>query len=168
MAVVTLSAKGVGAGLLCVSLTAAWYIGRPLRWFSLHPLGMLLAYATVACAGIQYKKAGGRLNTVAHARLMMGATLAGLGGWYVVYEQKRMLGKPHNTSWHSWMGVAVLLSYVVTACGSWWALHPDTGALKASKTIRRGHKLASRALTLLAWTTLLTGWYKMDETTAVW
>ena len=80
------------ATLLALALAEAWFIGRPLRWFSLHPALMLLAFHAAAAAGIAAKRKGGRENTIDHAWLMSGATLLALAGWYVIYEQKEMHG----------------------------------------------------------------------------
>merc|ERR1712224_730420 len=87
--------------LVAVSTALSVYIGQPWRWFSWHPLLMMLAFVGTACAGIVAKRKGGRKNTIDHAWLMSASAALSLGGWYVIYQQKIMLGKPHNTSYHS-------------------------------------------------------------------
>ena len=148
------------AALLGLAAVQAYFIGRPLRWFSLHPLLMLLAFLAAASAGIAAKRKGGRSNTIDHAWLMSGTALLALGGWYVIYEQKEMNGKPHNTSWHAWSGLAVIGAYVLGALGGLTALHPDTGVARG-EGVRRAHKLFGRVATALAFGTLVSGWYKL-------
>lgn len=149
------------AVLVGLAVAQAWFIGRPLRWFSLHPALMLLAFLAAASAGIAAKRKGGRQNTLDHAWLMCGAALLSLGGWYVIYEQKEMHGKPHNTSWHAWTGLGVIGFYAAGALGGLTALHPDTGIAKTEPRFRWAHKLMGRFATALAFATLVSGWYKL-------
>eukprot|EP00965_Chrysotila_dentata_P083630 2759252-Pleurochrysis_carterae.AAC.5 len=119
--------------LVIAVLSFGLYVGMPLRWFSLHPICMLLAFGALAAGGIRFKREGGRQNTISHAWLMASSTAIALAGWYVIYEQKRMLEKPHNTSWHAWTGLVVIFGFATGTVGSWIALHPDTGLRKGNK-----------------------------------
>mmetsp|Transcript_22427 Transcript_22427/g.48970 ORF Transcript_22427/g.48970 Transcript_22427/m.48970 type:complete len:184 (+) Transcript_22427:397-948(+) len=146
--------------LVIAVLSFGLYVGMPLRWFSLHPICMLLAFGALAAGGIRFKREGGRQNTISHAWLMASSTAIALAGWYVIYEQKRMLEKPHNTSWHAWTGLVVIFGFATGTVGSWIALHPDTGLRKGNKRVRQGHKRLSQILTCFAWITLVSGCYK--------
>ena len=153
--------------LPCLAVTL--YIGRPLRWFTLHPLLMTLAFVAAAGSGIQMKRKGGRANTVAHGYLMLLAFVLALGGWYVIYQQKNMLGKSHNTSWHSYQGLLTMGGYAVGAVGGLAALHPDFGLYKTNKNLRLAHKTLSRTATLAALAALGSGYSKLGDavTTAI-
>ena len=52
----------VYSALLAIGLAFSVYIARPFRWFSLHPLLMLLAFLAAASAGIEAKRRGGRVK----------------------------------------------------------------------------------------------------------
>ena len=151
----------VAAALVAITLLLAAYVGYPFRWFSLHPLLMLLGFVAAAGAGITAKRKGGRVNTLIHAYSMCTALALSLGGYYVIYQQKVMLSKPHNTSWHAVLGLLALGGYVLGAIGGMTALHPDFGLIRTSQTFRRIHKLSSRASTVVAFAAIATGWYKM-------
>ena len=95
----------------------SYYIGRPWRWFSWHPLLMGLAFVAAASSGILIKRKGGRVNTIIHGATMTTAFVLALCGWYVIREQKKMLGKPHHTTWHSWQGLVAIAGYWLGAAG---------------------------------------------------
>ena len=46
-------------------------------------------------------------------------------GWYVIYSNKNILGKPHLTSWHSWIGFAALIGWIAFALAGALGLHPE-------------------------------------------
>lgn len=81
---VTLGGLALGFALPCAGLAA--YIGSPWRWFSWHPLLMMLAFVAAAGSGILTKQKGGRENTIMHGYCMIFALLLSLGGWYVIYQ----------------------------------------------------------------------------------
>ena len=143
----------------CVGL--AYYVGRPWRWFSWHPMLMSLAFVAAAGSGILVKRKGGRVNTITHGGMMVGALALALGGWYIIYEQKKMLGKPHNTSWHSWQGLSAIGGYAAGAASGVAGLHPDFGLLRTHKKFRLTHKLASRAATIAALVATASGYLKL-------
>ncbi len=150
-----LLSSAVVAGVL--SLRAGW----PPRWFSFHPLLMFLAFVCAAWCGIAAKQKGGRTNTLNHAWLLCTATLLSLAGWYVIYEQKNMNRKLHNTSWHAWLGLATIGMYVLGACGGLSALHPDFGVARKSKLVRTTHRRSSRFATAVAFVACVSGYMKM-------
>mmetsp|Transcript_26597 Transcript_26597/g.88641 ORF Transcript_26597/g.88641 Transcript_26597/m.88641 type:complete len:218 (+) Transcript_26597:86-739(+) len=152
------------ACLLAVPCAAlSHYIGRPWRWFSLHPLLMSLAFVAAAGSGITVKRMGGRTNTLMHGYAMLSAFALALAGWYVIYQQKVMLGKPHNTSWHSLQGLLAIGGYALGAAAGLFALHPDFGQYRSSKGVRLAHKLASRAASLAALVAIGTGYFKLAD-----
>ncbi len=79
--------------LLCTAVLHALYAGWPPRWFTLHPLLMFIGFLAAGPIGILFKRKGGRSNTLVHAYAMSLACVLSLGGWFVIYEQKNMLGK---------------------------------------------------------------------------
>ena len=176
------------ACLLAVPCAAlSHYIGRPWRWFSLHPLLMTMAFIAAAGSGITVKRMGGRTNTLMHGYAMLSAFALALAGWYVIYQQKAkataeplplpgsrvmplplaacqvMLGKPHNTSWHSLQGLLAIGGYALGAAAGLFALHPDLGQYRSSKGVRLAHKLASRAASLAALVAIGTGYFKLAD-----
>ena len=159
-----LTTTGLGLVLTLPALLLAAHIGQPWRWFSLHPLLMLLAFVAAAGTGILTKIKGGRVNTLTHGYLMCSAFVLSLGGWYVIHIQKNMLGKPHLTTWHAWAGVAAILGYAFGAAGGAVVLHPDFGMAKKSQTFRSVHKLGMRAATLVAFAAIGSGWAKLAGT----
>jgi len=134
------------------------FSGSPFPW---HPICMTLAFLLLPVASIVYKSpklgGGGKANTITHGNIMSGAAVVGLAGWYAIYLNKERMGKPHLTSYHSYTGVACLGFFVMGAVGSYFALHPDGGALKTNTTVRTGHKLTSRAAIALAFVTIASG-----------
>lgn len=159
-----LDAGEVGGFALCATFTAiglAVYCGLPWRWFSYHPLLMMVAWLSIAFTSIAVKRKGGRVNTIVHGYTMaLGAVLT-LMGYYVIYEQKIMLGKPHLTTYHSWGGLFVIVASAAGTIGSLAAFHPDFGAFRKNSSARQLHKIFFRIVTLAALVTILNGWYKV-------
>jgi len=146
------------AVLTAVSVGLAVYVGLPWRWFSYHPLLMLLAHLALASAGIAAKRERkGRVNTMMHARAMLLATALSLGGWYVIYRQKQMLGKPHNTSYHSTAGLASIGAFCALSVSGVAGLHPDVGLLRTSGLVRSVHRLGGRAAASVSFAALASG-----------
>jgi hypothetical protein len=96
--------------------------------------------------------------------MMLVAMSLALGGWYVIYEQKKFLGKPHNTSWHSWQGLLAIGGYAVGGAVGLSALHPDFGRCNKNPRVRLAHKLFSRASTVAALAATATGVAKSADT----
>lgn len=109
-------------------------------WFSWHPTSMIFAFIFLAGFSILTKKAGGYVNTKIHGITMAVATILGCFGWYVIYTNKELLGKPHLVTLHAKIGVVVLVAYLLIACFSFPSLNPDWGVLKTNKIIRLYHK----------------------------
>ena len=65
----------------------------------MRPAVLLDDCALVGSDAALVKKKGGYTNTKTHGNLMSAAVLLALGGWYVIYSRKEMLGKPHVQSW---------------------------------------------------------------------
>jgi len=124
---------------------------------------MSLAFVVAAGSGIVVKRRGGRANTILHGNTMIASFALAMGGWYIIYEQKNMLGKPHNTTWHSWQGLLACAGYGVGAAVGLAALHPDWGRCRTSKRIRLLHKGFSRASTAAALAAIGTGYSKLAD-----
>lgn len=75
-----------------------------------------------------------------------------------IFTNKEKFGKPHNTSTHSKMGLAVLFGYAASVAFAYLTVDPDAGRYKTNRTIRTLHKYSSRAITALAWATSIVGW----------
>jgi cytochrome b-561 len=154
--------------LILYSILAGLYFGYVLpggkwSWFSYHPLFMLIGF--VACAGnaVLLKKVGGYENTKNHGLLMGLALVCALFGWYVIYSNKEMFGKPHLKTLHGKLGAIVLFGYTTVACGGWFALNPDSGVLRTNQTFRFIHKWTGRFLTSAAWTCSVLGVMTMQK-----
>ena len=92
----TLRGLAVGFSLPCAALAA--YIGSPWRWFSWHPLLMMLAFIAAAGSGVLTKQKGGRENTITHGYCMLFALLLSLGGWYVIYQYVCRSARIHSST----------------------------------------------------------------------
>lgn len=147
-------------GLLAVSIALGVYIGWPMRWFSWHPICMMVGFVACGGAAVIAKRKGGRQMTLLHGYGMTAATVLNLAGWYVIWRQKEMLKKPHLTSWHSWTGVAVSVFFCANVLSALVALHPDYGVAK-SNTVRAAHRVSSRIGLLLGFITVVSGWIKL-------
>eukprot|EP00392_Amoebophrya_sp_AT5.2_P014780 g14941.t1 len=119
------------AVLLITLLLALAYNGPDRsKWFFWHPFFALLAVLPLSTGGIflnVYNAAlkGGtknstttsgrpaeqRIPNVFHNVSMIAATVCMWVAFYVIYTNKELNAKPHLTSWHSWIGVTVLLGY---------------------------------------------------------
>jgi hypothetical protein len=120
----------VVSSVYVVSIKGEW------TWFSWHPTSMIMAFIFLAGVSILTKKAGGYVNTKFHGILMAIATILGCFGWYVIYTNKELFGKPHLVTLHAKIGVIVLLAYIALASFSIPTLNPDWGFLRTNKTIR--------------------------------
>ena len=78
-------------GLATPCLILSYYVGRPWRWFSWHPLLEMIAFIAAGSSGILVKRKGGRQNTISHGYAMVAALLLAMTGWYIIYEQKKMV-----------------------------------------------------------------------------
>ena len=112
------------------------YLKGEWIWFSWHPTSMIFAFIFLAGVSILTKKAGGYVNTKVHGIMMTFATILGCFGWYVIYSNKELFGKPHLVTLHAKIGVIVLLAYIALTCFSIPNLNPDWGFLRTNKTIR--------------------------------
>jgi hypothetical protein len=119
-----------------VSSAYVVYLKGEWIWFSWHPTSMIFAFIFLAGVSILTKKAGGYVNTKIHGVLMTVATVLGCFGWYVIYSNKELFGKPHLVTLHAKIGVIVLFTYIALACFSIPTLNPDWGFLRTNKTIR--------------------------------
>ena len=92
--------------------------------------------------------------------MVIAASLA-IGGWYSIWRQKELLGKPHNTSWHSLTGLAVLCYFIVGCVCTLLLLHPDFGCATKSVGVRRVHRVTAALASTLAFATVVSGWAKL-------
>jgi hypothetical protein len=68
-----------------------------------------------------------------------------------------MLGKPHNTSYHSTAGLASLVAFCAFSASGLLGLHPDFGLLKTSSLVRTAHRLGGRAAAATSFAALASG-----------
>jgi hypothetical protein len=90
-----------------------------------------------------------------------GSVLLSCAGVYCIYLNKERNGYGHLKSQHSIAGVGVLCSCIALGMAGGVFLHPDFGVDKTNKTIRLGHKMASRIVLMLAWFTAFSGLQQM-------
>lgn len=76
---------------------------------------------------------------------------------YVIYQQKQMLGKPHNTSYHSTAGLASIGAFCALSVSGVAGLHPDVGLLRTSGLVRSVHRLGGRAAASVSFAALASG-----------
>lgn len=147
-------AYGALAGLYAAAPRGTW------SWFAYHPFSMMTSYVALGASAAIVKKMRGYDNTKLHGSMMTVATLLAGFGWYVIYSNKEALGRPHLTSWHSWVSVVALLGYGASCAVGLVGIHPDFG-LRNTKTVRSAHKWASRVATATGWVACVMGFNKM-------
>tara|TARA_B110000305_G_C19349280_1_gene593384 strand:+ start:232 stop:783 length:552 start_codon:yes stop_codon:yes gene_type:complete len=121
-------------------------------WYSYHPLLASLSAAFLV-AGSQIKKDGGYANTKLHGTLSALGSLCCFSSFYVIWSNKNVYDKPHFTSYHGQLGLAINVVMLTLGLVGSLALHPDFGQLKTNKTIRYLHNRTGKitiVLTLLA------------------
>ena len=121
----------------------------------------------VGCFGIAAvtKKLGGYTNTKNHGNIATIGTISSLGGLYAIYHNKNLMERPHFTSIHGKMGLALVVMSVMIGLGGLVFLHPDYGQMKTNKTIRFAHKTTARLILGLGWVTAFLGLYTMTQNT---
>ena len=91
--------------------------------------------------------------------------LISFAGIWFIYKNKENNGYAHLKTYHGWCGAAVMVSTVGLGLAGGIFLHPDFGVDKTNKTIRKAHKLASRATLALAWLTAIGGINQLTDDT---
>lgn len=153
---------------LAYSLFAGWFIStRPKgKWkspFSWHPF--LMTAGMVGSLGISAvtKKMGGYTNTKMHGVLASLGFVLSLGGFYAIYHNKNLYEKPHFTSTHGKIGLAIMISMVGPLLAGGVFLHPDFGVDNTNKLIRKIHKILSRIIIAMAWGNCIYGLYGLRQ-----
>eukprot|EP00934_Nitzschia_sp_Nitz4_P005246 Nitzschia sp. Nitz4//scaffold65_size103378//64351//65120//NITZ4_004472-RA/size103378-snap-gene-0.14-mRNA-1//-1//CDS//3329556258//5236//frame0 len=160
-------ATALRIGFLTYSIGAGYYMAtKGGKWkspFSWHPF--LMTVGMIGCMGTAAitKKLGGYLNTKIHGMLANLGVMLSLGGLYAIYHNKNLWNKPHFTSPHGKMGVAVVVGGLGAGLVGAVMLHPDFGMDKTNKTIRMAHKLFSRTVMGLSWVVACSGVIHMTE-----
>ena len=112
--------------LILPTVAAIIYSASDGSLFSVHPICNSLAFvalATEAVSGMRTRYSKTRRSapkTVVrlHFILMTISIFLALAGFCAIYLNKIKHGRPHFQSWHSWMGIFVILSMPNTvACG---------------------------------------------------
>jgi len=135
--------------------------GGTWTWFSWHPFCMVFAFVSCTFFAVLLKKRGGYANTKVHGYVMAVALTSAAFGYYVIYSNKNILGKIHLTSWHSWIGLFALLSYLSLFLVGLLGLHPDVGLRNKSQDLRAFHKWAARLAIVASWGTSSLAFYGM-------
>jgi len=107
------------------------------------------------------KKLGGYTNTKLHGMIASLGFFLSLGGLYAIYHNKNLYERPHFTSVHGKIGIALVVAMVGPLLAGGVFLHPDFGIDKTNQTIRKIHKFFSRFLMAVAWGNSLYGLYGM-------
>eukprot|EP00804_Cyclotella_cryptica_P016493 CCRYP_004710-RB/>CCRYP_004710-RB protein AED:0.15 eAED:0.15 QI:67/0.5/0.66/1/1/1/3/270/196 len=131
--------------------------GAGWRFFSWHPLLMMLGMVGMMGTAALTKKRMGYTNTKLHGIMAWAGMMLSAGGFYVIYANKNQMGKDHFTTLHSWAGLSVLVGCTMAGIAGGVFLHPDFGIDKQNGTIRTAHKYMSRVLLLVAWVATLSG-----------
>ena len=119
----------------------------------------------VGCYGIGAitKKLGGYVNTKNHGLLSGLGTLLNMAGLYAIYYNKNLMERPHFTTYHGQLGLALVVSSMGAGTVGAVFLHPDFGMDNTNQTIRYAHKVFARLVTGGAWATALLGMYTMTQ-----
>uniref|UniRef100_A0A7S4AE99 Cytochrome b561 domain-containing protein n=1 Tax=Pseudo-nitzschia australis TaxID=44445 RepID=A0A7S4AE99_9STRA len=154
------------ATFLAYSIFLGWYVStRPKgKWkspFSWHPFLMTLGMTGSMGIAAITKKLGGYTNTKLHGMIASLGFFLSLGGLYAIYHNKNLYERPHFTSVHGKIGIAVVVGMVGPLLAGAVVLHPDFGIDKTNQTIRKIHKVFSRILMAVAWGNSLYGLYGM-------
>lgn len=132
--------------------------GAGFRYFSYHPLCMTIGFIGLFGNAIAAKKyVGGYSYTKLHGNLSGLGLAFILYGWYVIYQNKELMGKPHITSNHAKAGLVTILSSLGLLLFGSIVLHPDWGVGKLNKTYRKLHKLGGKAVVALSWFVCFSG-----------
>ncbi|CAB9500063.1 b561 domain-containing protein 2 [Seminavis robusta] len=147
-----------GGYMVATQPSGGWQ--QPFSW---HPLLMTIGMVAFMGIGAMTKKLGGYDNTKLHAIFSWSGIFCTLGGLYAIYTNKEQMGRPHLTSWHSWIGIAAAVNALCLGLVGSIVLHPDFGVDKTNKTIRFAHKTGARLVLALAWGAAFVGLYKMTQ-----
>ena len=153
-------ANALLGAILALTCVASWYIPMmpisTFRWFSYHPLFMLIGTCSFVSSAV-IKKLGGYANTKLHGMLALVGTVAYYVGFYVIWVNKEDNSADHFTTNHSYSGGAALMLVTALLTVGLVALHPDFGALKTHKMVRLLHKSFGALAILLSLYTVYTG-----------
>ena len=154
------------ATFLAYSIFLGWYVStRPKgKWkspFSWHPFLMTMGMTGSMGIAAITKKLGGYTNTKLHGMIASLGFFLSLGGVYAIYHNKNLYERPHFTSVHGKIGIAVVVCMVGPLLAGALVLHPDFGIDKTNQTIRKIHKVFSRILMAIAWGNSFYGLYGM-------
>lgn len=137
--------------------------GEGWRLFSWHPLLMTIGYIGLLGGATLTKKLGGYTNTKIHSFLAsLGLALA-VGGFYAIYRNKAIHNKDHFTSWHSWLGVVILLGSLIPMLVGIIFLHPDFGVDNTNQLKRTFHKWLGRLIISLSWANCILGLMNLTD-----
>eukprot|EP00565_Helicotheca_tamesis_P009630 CAMPEP_0185729780 /NCGR_PEP_ID=MMETSP1171-20130828/7238_1 /TAXON_ID=374046 /ORGANISM="Helicotheca tamensis, Strain CCMP826" /LENGTH=187 /DNA_ID=CAMNT_0028398695 /DNA_START=105 /DNA_END=668 /DNA_ORIENTATION=- len=151
--------------LLCVVIfsLASGYMaatrpeGAGWRYFSYHPFLMISGFVGMMTSSAITKKLGGYTNTKLHGMMGFAGLCMAYGGFYVIYQNKNNMGKPHFTSTHAWGGLVCMVGVTVVGLAGGVLLHPDWGIAKTNKSYRALHFWFGRIFIMLGWFACFTG-----------
>lgn len=78
------------------------------------------------------KKRGGYTNTMIHGFVASFGYLLTLGGLYAIYHNKTIMERPHFTSRHGQIGIAVMLGMIGPLLAGGIFLHPAFGTSRTT------------------------------------
>ena len=142
----------VVAFLWCYSFWSA-------AWFSYHPMFMILGYLGFMSNAIFFERWG--VDHWTHMILQLICVTCTDFAWYVIYTNKNMAKKNHNTSWHSWIGVACLVLNNIQCISSMYSLWPNKSRKDIKPIDITLHKWGGRIMFIAILVTMHMGFYKM-------
>jgi len=160
--VATLALFGLLMGYVAATRPVGGSWKSPFSW---HPFLMTIGMVSFMGIGAMTKKLGGRVNTIVHGILSWCGIACTAGGLYAIYHNKNLNGRPHMTSWHSYVGLLSAVSSVGIGLAGGIVLHPDFGMANKNATIRLAHKVGARLTLALAWMAAFSGLYNMSPDT---
>ena len=131
-------------------------------WFGYHPMFMLLGYVGFMSNGIFFEKFGRSHWT--HMIMQVICAICVNFAWYVIWTNKEMAKKHHNTTWHSWIGVGCLLMNNMQCIGSAVNLWPSKPKKERKPMDVTLHKWGGRILFIAICVALHLGFYTLRRT----
>lgn len=131
-------------------------------WFSYHPVFMMLGYLGFMSNAIFFERWGA--NHWTHMNLQLISLACIDFAYYVIYTNKNMAKKNHNTTWHSWIGLGCIILNNIQALGSMYSLWPGKSKKQIKPFDITMHKWGGRIMFISILITMHLGFYKMRST----
>ena len=151
----------IQAIIFVITLVLCYSFYSP-AWFSYHPIFMILGYLGFMSNAIFFERWGA--NHWTHMNLQLISVACSDFAYYVIYTNKNMANKNHNTSWHSWIGLFCIILQNIQSFGSMYTLWPNKSRKNIKPMDITLHKWGGRFMFISVLITMHLGFYKMRST----